>query len=71
MFGAPLNVDELAIIFGFANKRGVNRAVRLGLFPVPTYMYLGKRFAHPDHVNEWMERKKLEAETDFGEWDQD
>jgi len=69
MFGAPLNAEELAAVFGFRNKRGVNRAVRLGVFPIPTYMHKGRRFAHPDHVNTWMEKKKIEAENDFSEWD--
>ncbi len=69
MFGAPLNADELASVFGFRNKRGVNRAVRLGRFPIPTYVHEGRRFAHADHVNDWLERKKAEAETDFSEWD--
>jgi len=70
MFGAPLDVNELAVVFGFKNKRGVNRAVRMGLFPVPTYTYQGRRFAHADHVNAWLARKKAEAEADFSDWDQ-
>ncbi len=69
MFGAPLDANELAVIFGFRNKRGVNRAVRLGTFPIPTYMHEGRRFGHPDHVNEWLVMKKAEAEIDFSEWD--
>ncbi len=69
MFGAPLNADELAEVFGYRNRRGVNWAVRRGTFPVPTYMHNGKRFAHPDHVNTWMERRKVEAEHDFTDWD--
>jgi len=69
MFGAPLNADEMAEVFGYFNRRGVNRDIRLGVFPIPTYTYRGRRFAHPDHVNEWMVRKKAEAETDYGEWD--
>ena len=70
MLDAPLNVDELAVVFGFRNKRGVNRAVRLGTFPIPTYTnHEGRRFAHPDHVNDWMMKKKAKAEVDFNEWD--
>jgi len=69
MFGAPLNVDDLAIIFGFRNRRGVNRAIRMGIFPIPTFMQNNKRFGHPDHVNEWLVMKKAEAETDYSEWD--
>lgn len=67
--GAPLNASELAIIFGYKNKRGVNRAARIGLLPVPTYMHNGLRFAHADHVNAWLELKKIEAETEFNEWE--
>ena len=59
---------ELAVVFGYKNKRGLNRAARTGLLPIPTYMYDGRRFAHADHVNEWLEMKKLEAEEDF-DWD--
>ncbi len=70
MFGAPLNADELAVVLGFRNRRGVNRALLLGTFPIPTYLnHEGRRFAHPEHVNDWMEKKKAEAETDFSEWD--
>jgi len=70
MSGAPFNASELAAVFGYKNKRGVNRAVRMGMFPIPTYMHDGRRFAHADHVNEWLHKKKLEAESDFSEWDQ-
>ncbi len=69
MNGMPLNADELAEVFGYRNKRGVNRAVRQGKFPIPTYIHNGKRFAHPKHVNDWLEKKKAEAEQDFTEWD--
>lgn len=73
MSGAPLNADELAVIFGYRNKRGLNRAARLGMLPIPTYIFDGRRFAHADHVNEWLERKKQEAEEAFAaemaEWD--
>ena len=65
MFGAPLNAGELAIIFGYKNKRGLNRAARIGLLPIPTYMHDGRRYAHPDHVNEFLEKKKREAEQEF------
>ena len=71
MSGAPFNADELAVIFGYRNKRGVNRACRLGIFPIPTYSYDNRRFAHADHVNEWLDAKKAEAEKEFQEsWDQ-
>jgi len=70
MDGAPLNADQLAIVFGYKNKRGVNRAVRMGMLPIPTYMHDGRRFAHVDHVNQWLDRKKAEAEKEFEEsWD--
>lgn len=70
MYGAPLNADELAVVFGYKNKRGVNRAVRMGTFPVPTYTHNGRRFAHADHVNEWLEEKKAEAEEEAQiEWE--
>ncbi len=65
MSGMPLDADELAAIFGYRNRRGVNRDVRRGVFPVPTYQYNGQRFAHADHVNEWLERKKAEAQAEF------
>ncbi len=67
MFGAPLDASELAVVFGYANKRGVNRAVRLGMFPVPTYMYNNRRFAHADHVNEWLGRQKQIAQAEYDE----
>lgn len=69
MAGLPLNASELAEIFGYKNKRGVNRAARIGILPIPTYMHNGLRYASADHVNEWLERKKLEAEAEFAEWD--
>jgi hypothetical protein len=67
MFGAPLDASELAVIFGYKNKRGLNRAARVGILPIPTYMFDGRRFAHADHVNEWLERKKQEAQAEFDE----
>ena len=67
MFGAPLDASELAVIFGYKNKRGLNRAARVGILPIPTYMFDGRRFAHADHVNEWLERKKQEARAEFDE----
>ena len=67
MFGAPLDANDLAIVFGYANKRGVNRAVRLGMFPIPTYSHNGRRFAHADHVNVWLEGKKQEAQAEADE----
>ncbi len=70
MSGVPLDASELAAVFGYKNKRGLNRAARLGMLPIPTYMHDGRRFAHADHVNEWLHKKKLEAESDFSEWDQ-
>jgi hypothetical protein len=62
MSGLPLGADELALVFGYANRRGVNRAIRLDIFPVPTYKHNGHYFAHADHVNLWLEEKKQEAE---------
>lgn len=65
MSALPLSADELALVFGFKNKRGVNRAIRNGTFPIPTYMHEGRRFAHGHHVHEWLETKKREAEEEF------
>ena len=65
----PFNATELARIFGYKNKRGLNRAARLGILPIPTYMYNGLRFASAEHVNVWQEEKKVEAESEFAEWD--
>lgn len=67
MYGAPLDANDLAIVFGYANKRGVNRDVRRGVFPVPTYMHNGRRFAHADHVNEWLDRQKQIAQAEYDE----
>lgn len=70
MSGAPFTASELAVIFGYKNKRGVNRACRMGTFPIPTYSFQGRRFAHADHVNAWLDRKKQEAQEEFDEsWD--
>lgn len=66
MIELPLNVDELAIVFGYKNRRGVNRAIRMGSFPVPTFVSeTGQRMAHRDHVNAYLERKKAEAEQEW------
>ena len=62
MSAPPLGPNELAEVFGYANRRGVNTAILRGTFPVPTYKHNGHNFAHADHVNEWLEMKKLEAE---------
>ena len=69
MSGMPLNADELAHVFGYKNRRGVNRAVREGTFPIPTFTQNGQRFAHADHVNDYLTEKKAEAEADFSSWD--
>ena len=58
----PYNVEELATIFGYASRRGVNRAVLLNIFPVPTYKQNGHNFAHADHVAGWLDERKQEAE---------
>ena len=63
--GVPLDASELASVFGYRNKRGLNRAARMGMLPIPTYMHNGLRFAHVDHVNAWLDKKKLEAEAEF------
>ncbi len=62
----PLSADELAAVFGYTSKRGVNRAIRLGTFPIPTFIQNGRRFAHADHVYKYLAEKKVEAESEFG-----
>lgn len=69
MTGLPLDANELAVVFGYKNKRGVNRAVRTGMFPIPTYSFEGRRYAHPDHVQDWLDLKKREAIDEFESWD--
>lgn len=68
MYGAPLDANELAVIFGYRNKRGVNRDIRRGVFPVPTYTHNGRRFAHADPVNAWLEEKKRQAQLEYDEF---
>lgn len=71
MYTDPLDASKLAQVFGFANRRGVNRAIRNGTLPVPTYSFNGKRFAHPEHVNKWLDGKKAEAVDEFGWMDEE
>lgn len=67
--GMPaLDTEELAVIFGYRSRRGVLRAVRMGTFPIPTFVHRGRRFAHIDHVKAFFEVKKQEAEEEF-EWE--
>lgn len=65
VFAEPLDAAMLAKVFGYANRRGITRAIRMGTFPVPTYKFNGKRFAHAEHVNAFLDRKKAEAEEEY------
>jgi len=64
-----LELDELVETFEYVNIRAAKRAIRLGIFPVPTFKLAGRTVAHVDAVAKFFEQKKREAEQQMAEWD--
>ena len=63
-----LDLEELAALFGYVNRRAVVRAIRLEKFPIPTYEIIPGRVVADAHVvNEYFERKRQEGLAELGE----
>jgi len=56
-----LELDELQEIFEYSSRRQLNRAIRLGRFPIPLFTFHGRRVAHSDAVDLFFEEKKKQA----------
>jgi hypothetical protein len=53
-----LELDELIEIFEYTNERAARRAMRLGIFPVPTFQLAGRTVAHADAVALYMQEMR-------------
>ena len=64
-----MELDELEIIFGYKNRLALNHAIRVGRFPVPTFIMADRRVAHVDVVQEYFARQKREGMEALDPWD--
>jgi hypothetical protein len=60
-----LEFDELVELFGYRNERAARRALRLGKFPVKTFLLAGRTVAHVDVVNGYFDLEKQEGLDDL------
>jgi len=60
-------IDELADLFGYANKQSLHNAISLGRFPCPTYKIGKHRVADKAVVESFFISKRDEGLAELGE----
>ena len=69
-------LDDLQEIFGYPNRRALNRALHSGALPIKTFKLRGVRVCHTAVVDQYFEQMKkeglaaLEAANKKPSWDQ-
>lgn len=56
-----IELDTLALLFGYKNKETARKAIYSGAFPVATYKLRGSWVADKEAVKEFFRRKRAEA----------
>ena len=68
MSGGPyMTLEELTLIFGYANARETRRAIRRGTLAVPTYKLRGQIVADNEVVSAFFSKKRAEGLQELNE----
>jgi hypothetical protein len=62
MSGLPyMNLNELALLFGYKDAKNVRRAIQRGNFELPTYKIHGRIVADTEVVKEFFATRRAEG----------
>ena len=56
-----MELEEVAVLLGYKNRRAAVRAIKNGKFEIPTYELAGRRVANVAVVNKYFEEKTDEG----------
>ena len=62
-----MELDELAVLLGYANPRAVKAAIKRGTFEIPTYQLARRRVANVSVVRKFFAEKDAPVDDFLGD----